>query len=70
MKMRKRMKFACLLDCFDSLRPSQLFFSYVGTGLPGLNQYSTKDKKSCSMPRLKDLLYNPLVCILNLKFIS
>ena len=24
---------------FDSLRPSQQFFSYVGTGLPGLNQY-------------------------------
>ena len=24
---------------FDSLRPSQQFFSYVGTDLPGLNQY-------------------------------
>ena len=24
---------------FDSLRPSQQFFSYVGTGLPGMNQY-------------------------------
>ena len=23
---------------FDSLRPSQQFFSYVGMGLPGLNQ--------------------------------
>ena len=23
----------------DSLGPSQPFFSYVGTGLPGLNQY-------------------------------
>ena len=25
--------------CVDSLRPSQQFFSYVGMGLPGLNQY-------------------------------
>ena len=24
---------------FDSLRPSRWFFSYVVTGLPGLNQY-------------------------------
>ena len=24
---------------FDSLRPNQQFFSYVGIGLPGLNQY-------------------------------
>ena len=24
--------------CVDSLRPSQQFFSYVGTGLPELNQ--------------------------------
>ena len=24
---------------FDSLCPSQQFFSYVGRGLPGLNQY-------------------------------
>ena len=24
---------------FDSLRPSQQFFSYVRMGLPGLNQY-------------------------------
>ena len=27
---------------FDSVRPSQQFFSYVKTGLPGLKQYSTK----------------------------
>ena len=27
-----------LFVLFDSLGPSQ-FFSYVGTGLPGLNQY-------------------------------
>ena len=31
--------FEILLVCFDSLCPSQQFFSYVGTGLPGLNQY-------------------------------
>ena len=24
--------------CFDPLHPSQQFFSYVGKGLPGLNQ--------------------------------
>ena len=24
---------------FDSLRPINIFFSYVGTGLPGLNQH-------------------------------
>ena len=24
---------------FDSLHPSQQFFRYVGTSLPGLNQY-------------------------------
>ena len=29
----------CLFVLFDSLHPSQQFFSYVGTGLPGLNQY-------------------------------
>ena len=27
------------LPCFDSLRPSQQFFSCVGTSHPGLNQY-------------------------------
>ena len=25
--------------CFDSLRPSQQFFSHMGTDLPALNQY-------------------------------
>ena len=25
--------------CLDALRPSQQFFRYVRTGLPGLNQY-------------------------------
>ena len=28
-----------LFVCFDSLRPSQQSFSYVGTDLPGFNQY-------------------------------
>ena len=28
-----------MLSAFDSLCPSQQFFSYVETGLPGLNQY-------------------------------
>ena len=28
-----------LFVSFDSLQPSQQFFSYVGMGLPGLNQY-------------------------------
>ena len=33
---------------FDSLRPGQQFFSYVGTGLPGLNQYKVGVNVSCS----------------------
>ena len=37
-----------LIVCFDSLRPSQHFFSHVGKGLPGLNQYEAVDKVSCS----------------------
>ena len=28
-----------IFDLFDSFRPSQQFFSYVETGLSGLNQY-------------------------------
>ena len=28
-----------LFFLIDFLRPSQLFFCYVGTSLPGLNQY-------------------------------
>ena len=28
-----------VLIWFDSLRPSQQFFSYLGMGLPGKNQY-------------------------------
>ena len=31
--------FVCLFVWLDSLCPSQQFFSYVGMGLPGLNQY-------------------------------
>ena len=27
-----------LIVCFDSLRPSQQYFSYDGTGRPGLNK--------------------------------
>ena len=34
-----------LFVCFDSLLPSQQLFSHVGTGLPGLNQYSAADKQ-------------------------
>ena len=33
---------------FDSLRPSQQFVSYVGTGLLGLNQYLARINVSCS----------------------
>ena len=33
---------------FDSLRPSQQFFSYVRTSIPGLNQYLAEYKVSCS----------------------
>ena len=29
---------------FDSLRPSQHFFSHVRTGFPGLNQYLAEDR--------------------------
>ena len=33
---------------FDSLCPSQQSFSYVGRGLPGLNQYQARINVSCS----------------------
>ena len=39
--------FVCLFVCFDSLRPSQQFFSHVGTGLPGLNQYLAAAEGPC-----------------------
>ena len=32
---------------FNSLCPSQQFFSYLGTGLPGLNQYLANDYSVC-----------------------
>ena len=38
--LRSNSKYVALLQClFDSMRPSQQFFSYVGTGLPRLNQH-------------------------------
>ena len=33
---------------FDSLHPSRHFFSYVGLGLPGLNQYKARINVSSS----------------------
>ena len=39
---------SCLFVWFDSLCRSQQFFSYVGTGLPGLNQYWARINESCS----------------------
>ena len=44
----------CLFCLFDSLRPSQQSFSYVGTGLPGLNQYYARINVTCSMTRRSD----------------
>ena len=42
--MRTMNKFVCL---FDSLRPSQQFFSYFRKGLPGLNKYYGKQGLVC-----------------------
>ena len=39
---------------FDSLCPSLQFFSHVGMGLPGLNQYKAADKVSCSRTQHSD----------------
>ena len=39
---------------FDSLRPSQQLFSYVGTGLPGLNQYEVRINVACSRKQHSD----------------
>ena len=39
---------------FDSLRPSQQFFSYAGTGLPGLNQYYARINVSFSRTQGSD----------------
>ena len=46
-------KTGCQFVYFDSLGPSQHFFSHVGTGLTGLNQYKAEDKVYgvlCSIP--------------------
>ena len=39
---------------FDSLCPSQQPFSYVGMGLPGLNQYKARINVSCSWTQGSD----------------
>ena len=39
MKYRPRSPSHSVFVCVDSLHLRQEFFSYVGTGLPGLNQY-------------------------------
>ena len=39
---------------FDYLHPSQQFFSYVGTGLPWLNQYLARINVSCSKTQSSD----------------
>ena len=39
---------------FDSLRPSQQLFSYVGTGLSELNQYKAKINVSCPSTQRSD----------------
>ena len=44
----------CLFVLFDSLHPSQHFFSYVLTGLPGLNQYQARNDVSCSRTQRSD----------------
>ena len=41
--------FVCLFVCFDSLHPSQQFYSHVRTGLPGFNHaVHAKEKVTCS----------------------
>ena len=42
------------LICSDALLPSQQFFSHVGTGLPGLNQYLVADKAPWSWTPLSN----------------
>ena len=45
------------IDCcayFDSLHPSQKYFSHVGTGLPGLKKYQAADKVSCPRTRYSE----------------
>ena len=44
----------CLIRFFMPWAPSQQFFSYAGTGLPGLNQYLARIDVSCSMTQHSD----------------
>ena len=46
---------------FYSLRPSQQSFSYVGMGLPGLNQYWARINVSCSSDAREAWTCGPLV---------
>ena len=41
-------KISLFVKCFCSLHPSQQFFSHAGMGLPGLNQYLSENKVSCT----------------------
>ena len=43
--------FVCLICFFKSHQQS---FSYLGTGLPGLNQYSARIDVSCSRTQCSD----------------
>ena len=43
------------LHYFNSLHPSEQFFSHVGLGLPGLNQYKAADKVFCSLTQHSNL---------------
>ena len=53
-KTKRCVKFVPFLFNFDSLRPGQQSFSYIGTGLPGLNQYYARINVSCSRPQHSD----------------
>ena len=54
----------CFFVWFDSLRPSQQFFSYVVMGLLGLNKYEARINVSCSRTQRSDAseagTHNPL----------
>ena len=45
----------CLFDLFDSLRPSQQFLCYVGTGLPVLMHTADDNKSMENYPVGKEL---------------
>ena len=50
---------ACLFVWFDSLRPSQQFFNYVGTGLQGLLKDTKQWRRWGSKPSvLSQVLYH------------